>query len=321
MQNGAGPRSSGAQTRYWIFTYNNPIIEPEELIERWKGPEGPCTFLVFQKERGEEGTEHYQGYCELSTRGRWSKLQRCLPSGQFPHFERRMGTQSQAIEYVTKEDTRIAGPFQWGEPSPDRPGRRNDLEGFTRSIRSGARARDLLESHATELARYPKFYSLVLTNSRPAAREQPPKIELLVGPPGCGKTRYVWDKHGESNDFYVAPISTSGFWMDGYDGHKYCLLDDFGGRASKISAVQLLRLLDRYPLLVPYKGGYTWWYPEVVYITSNYHPNQWYDWSGRHASFAALQRRITVVRKWNDDFESSVFEEEDGVARYFNEEQ
>jgi len=52
----------GGRYRNWVFTLNNPAyaLTPEvDLVG------SPCTFLVWQLEAGNEGTEHYQGYMEL----------------------------------------------------------------------------------------------------------------------------------------------------------------------------------------------------------------------------------------------------------------
>lgn len=55
-----GPSSSRAapQSTRWCFTINNPkdfMLTPEDVMS-WN-----CRYLCFQKEVGEEGTEHYQG--------------------------------------------------------------------------------------------------------------------------------------------------------------------------------------------------------------------------------------------------------------------
>lgn len=41
-------------------------------------------------------------------------------------------------------------------------------------------------------------------------------------------------------------------------------------------AKQFKRIIDGYPLLVQYKGGFMNWSPELVVITSNEDPSNWY---------------------------------------------
>lgn len=52
----------GGRYRNWVFTLNNPAyaLTPDINLVG-----SACTFLVWQLEAGDEGTEHYQGYLEL----------------------------------------------------------------------------------------------------------------------------------------------------------------------------------------------------------------------------------------------------------------
>lgn len=70
-------------------------------------------------------------------------------------------------------------------------------------------------------------------------------------------------------------------WYDGYYGQPVALIDEFAGKASRIALAQLLRILDRYPIRVPFKGGFIPFIPKKIYITSNVHPSQWYDYTSR----------------------------------------
>ena len=79
-------------------------------------------------------------------------------------------------------------------------------------------------------------------------------------------------------------------------GQSTVLIDDFAGN---VGLTQLLQILDRYPVQVPVKGGFVWWCPNVIIITTNVPLEQWYDYSSRQDSLAALQRRITHRRDFN----------------------
>jgi len=50
------------QARCWCFTLNNP--EEELAVNEWDG----IAYAVWQLEIGEEGTVHYQGYVNFSSR-------------------------------------------------------------------------------------------------------------------------------------------------------------------------------------------------------------------------------------------------------------
>jgi hypothetical protein len=70
------------------------------------------------------------------------------------------------------------------------------------------------------------------------------------------------------------------------------LIDDFNGDEYAITF--MLRLLDRYPMQVPVKGGFRQWSPSVILVTSNIHPRDWYA-DATQAHRDALLRRITDI--------------------------
>lgn len=283
--------SGTGQYKYVVFTLNNPGEEPIPFNEE------KMSYLVYQREVAPEtGTEHYQGYCELKARMRFNPL-KALLGGDRVHIERRRGSAQQAADYCKKEESRKEGctTQEFGTISFSQQGKRNDLEEFKNEVLSGTkRKRDLIDDHAGTFARYPKFYDTLTSINRPT-REEDLQVILHIGETGLGKTRRVFDTCGESPELYVAPLSNGTTWFDAYDRHKTVLLDDFAGASSHTTLVSLLRLLDRYPVLVPTKGGHTWWCPSTIYITTNILPKDWYKWENRGEQYKALARRITKV--------------------------
>ncbi len=90
------------------FTLNNPSDPIPFDVEK-------MDYLVYQKEVGRNGTPHFQGYCEFKTKKRLAAVKELL-GGDSVHIERRMGTQEAAIRYCKKDDSRVAGPWEFGEP-------------------------------------------------------------------------------------------------------------------------------------------------------------------------------------------------------------
>ncbi len=81
----------------------------------WDGPAiADLRYGIYQLERGAEGTEHWQGYLEFSVTKRLAALRR-IHGLAGAHFERRRGTADEARNYCRKEDTRLAGPYEFGE--------------------------------------------------------------------------------------------------------------------------------------------------------------------------------------------------------------
>ncbi len=278
-----------AQLRCVCFTLNNP----EGLIDF---DHHKMDYLVFQEEIGESGTYHFQGYCEFTKRLTFNTA-KALLGGATVHLERRRGSQAQAIAYCKDPAKRVdhTEPYEFGEPA--KQGKRVDLEGFKNAIQEGAKLRDLIEDHWMVVARYPKFYQTLTLMNRPR-RCTDLVVTLLIGDTGLGKTRAIEQEHGESTEFWRCPLNNGTMWFDTYDGQSIVLLDDFGGAASHVTLCTLLQLLDRYPILVPTKGGHTWWMPNEVFVTTNILPKLWYKWNDRIHQYHALARRFHKVHEY-----------------------
>ncbi len=278
-----------ARYRNVMFT----IATPEGLIEFLPDK---MEYIVYQEEISESGLYHFQGYCEFADQVSLAQAKQYL-GDRTAHIERRMGSQAQAIAYCTKESTRVAASEPYSEGTPRTQGKRTDIEGFKGAVMRGDRLRDLLDDHWGVIARYPKFYQ-TLTFLRRPIRTVDLKVHLLIGPTGTGKTRFVEELYGNTQDFYVGALNNGTMWFDGYDGQGTVLLDDFSGAASHFPLCSLLRLLDRYPILVPTKGGHTWWMPDAVFVTTNILPSLWYKWENRGEQYKALARRFHKVSEY-----------------------
>ncbi len=245
------------------FTLNNPedmIMFDHEEME----------YLLYQEETGENGTYHFQGYCEFK-RQRSLNQAKALLGGDTVHLEPRMGTQSQAIAYCKKPDTRVPHTVPYEDGTPRTQGKRTDLEGFKEAVLGGARQCELVHDHVGVIARYPKFYQTLTSFVRPQ-RTTDLVVTLHIGDTGLGKTRAVESEFGTDPTFFRTPLSNGTPWYDGYDRHTTVLIDDFSGAASHLPLCTLLQLLDRYPLSLPIKGGHTWWLPDALHVTTNLLP-------------------------------------------------
>lgn len=102
------------RARNWIFTWNNHDMDELEVYDCFLQSEW-VEGAVWQHEEGkEEGTPHLQGYVICTVPCTMSNMKRVLDSA---HWEIRRGSHREAIEYCTKQDTRIDGP--WWYPSEE----------------------------------------------------------------------------------------------------------------------------------------------------------------------------------------------------------
>lgn len=274
------------------FTLNNPtesILFDEEKMQ----------YLVYQEEIGESGTYHFQGYCEFINQQSLGPVKSLL-GGDTVHIEPRRGSQEQAISYCKAQfnadgsEKRLVHTEPYEEGTPRQQGKRVDLIAFKDAVRDGAKLIDLVDDHTAIIAKYPKFYSTLKMLFRPS-RDVAVTVTLLIGNTGTGKTRFVFDKFGKSDELWVNPVSNGTPWYDLYDGHDIVLLDDFAGNQSHVTLCALLNILDRYPRLVPTKGSHVWWTPTQIFVTTNILPKDWYSWTNREHQYSALARRFDKV--------------------------
>ncbi len=188
-----------------------------------------------------------------------------------------------------KDDTKIQGPFEYGDWRLGGQGTRTDILAVTDRIQEGATAVDVSSEFPCTFIKYHRGIEKLVHYSE-KQRTQPPEIILLYGPTGTGKTKWCYDHHPT---LYRKPCDTR--WFDRYTGNEVLLLDDFGGAMSKMSLLYLLQLLDRYPLIVEAKGSHVNMMATTILITTNHHPRKWYDYEKRESSYDALERRIHKV--------------------------
>jgi len=224
--------------RAWCFTVNNPKSDEYQFPE--------CVrYAIWQREKGEEkATEHHQGYIEFRSPVRLSKCKTIIHSA---HWERRRGTRDEAIRYCEKEDTRIGGPWEHGDRGSGGAGRRNDLRRLKRAMDDGLSEKDIAtDDDLFEMwARYPRIYERY-NRLKTGNRNWKTKVHVYLGIPGCGKSKAVMDL---APNAYWKQRSQ---WWDGLEGNKQVVLDDYYGW---LPYDTLLRICDRYPLMVETKGG------------------------------------------------------------------
>lgn len=272
-------------SKYWLFTLNNPTISYEEL-EKLFGKE--CSYYIFQLEKGESGTPHYQGYCEFFAKKRLEALSNWK---LLAHWERRMGTATDCERYCSKEDGRIDGPWTKGIISKGQ-GNRSDLDELKRSLDEGKNQLEIAELHWASWLRYRNSITSYLQLRNSGERKWKTKVTIIIGEPGTGKSKWC------SENFEKA------YWKDpeneffcGYDGHETIILDDFYGW---LRYATMLRLMDRYPLLLNVKGSKVQCLAKNLIITSNTEPETWYkEIFKRESALTAFMRRVDEIKYFN----------------------
>lgn len=267
-------------------------IEPGELI-----PQNPgIKYAVWQMEVGSTGTSHLQGYIELSKPQRMSWIKKLL--GANVHCEKRRGTPEEARAYCMKDATRTAGPFEIGKWDKVKQGRRTDLEEVVKSAMDGDSFQEAFDKVGAGVFRFAKEFQMARVLKATKEDRVAPRVIVHYGDSGTGKT---WDAMHSVEDKREVYVKEIGEWWDGYDLHKVVVIDEFKGWLPRTT---LLRCLDSYQMNVPVKGAFTPFVPETIFITSNFHPSEWYD--NKFGDLTPLYRRITELWHYTRDAEGNV---------------
>ena len=275
----ASALATNAQTRAWCFTLNNPVRDvPTPATEdptQWG-----ASYLVYQLEQGESGTPHFQGYLYFPSNRRLAALRRLAPRA---HFEPRRGTHDQARDYCRKDEGRLDGPWEQGEPPA--PGKRNDLMLLMADVKTGMSEREIAEKYGATWARNHNAidkYRRLVTNGRSWKTQ----VTVLYGPAGTGKSRWAYQ---QNPDAY--PFRGGSYWC-GYDCHDHVVIDDYLTGTMPYGVA--LHVLDRYPLIIDIKVGSKPFVARTIVITSNYPPDTWYPNQRSEPLLRRLDRVIYI---------------------------
>ncbi len=254
--------------RNYVFTFNNPP-EHWQAQSVFENSSGNISYIAGQFEIGDSGTRHFQGLCTFSNPQGLPGCRRLLdcPTG---HFEPRKGTHTQALDYCTKEESRVPGtePQVHGTPPAETQGGRSDLLAVRAILSDGGSLADVAEFDFGSYLRYQRglasYANLVAKH-----RHEAPVVYYFYGQSGVGKSKSAWSLSGDSDRTYAIPLSAgNNVWFDGYvpGYHDTVIFDDY---YHNFRFSFLLQLLDRYPIQVPVKGGFVKFNSPRIVFTSN----------------------------------------------------
>lgn len=220
----------------YCFTINNPTDDETTVLTAPFPSEGHAYLrcIVFQKEVGESGTPHFQGYVEFLVRTSIVKA-KTYAGFERAHLERRRGSALQAADYCRKEP-RLAGPWEFGSFAL-KSGTRSDLILFKQDIDDGLTRDELWDKHPSIFARHPHYVRESLERRRVRALPVGPweprgdwqigLAELLATPPHTREVYWYYCATGNSGKSTFARnqknayIITGGKQADIYYAYQY----------------------------------------------------------------------------------------------------
>jgi hypothetical protein len=274
---------------------NSPAIDEAKcsLFERLGGD---CRYVICQLEKcPRTGRPHWQGYANFTKAFGLSRLKTMLPTA---HWEKSKGTEQDNIDYCTKDESRVAGPYSQGEPA--KPGKRTDIEIVRSRINNGDSLVEIIQDENINSYQALRAAEL-LYKYRPIPKDFKHRdVYWFHGSTASGKTRAAHMMAEEAKqDLWVSGKDL--MWFQRFHGQKWCLIDDF--RSSHCSFSFLLRLLDGYAVSVPVKGTDEIWHPDVIIVTCPVHPKYTYTkkFAQDNGNLDQLLRRITEIRLYGEE--------------------
>lgn len=248
------------------------------------------TYLGQLEEGSADGYRHWQLLIDGGNSPiRFSTLKNKLPTA---HLEPRRGPIQQAIDYVTKEETRVSE-----EPRlehgiirhSDEKGRRKDVEVVREAILEKGLSADEVFLQVPESNRMTAMVEKLVAARDRSRHTKPRQLEViwLYGPPGTGKTSLAVEMGGTS--YYRVTDYQNPF--DAYSGEEVLILDEFDG---EMRLSTLLNVLDIWPMMLPARyADRVAAYSQVV-LVSNEAPWSFYPWETQSRR-QALMRRVHQV--------------------------
>lgn len=279
-----------------MFTINNWSEQDLALLQEVTKSDD-VVGVAYQAEVGASGTPHLQGTISYKVPKRISQMKKWHPTA---HFDQRKGTRSQAVQYCTKDDTRLEGFTPVNTFKDDESGKRTDLEECKALLDAGKSLLHLAEEHFGQWCRYRNSFREYKEMRRPGRNFQTWVI-YISGPTGTGKNQwidYFLAGHGYTqSDVCVQTSSqcTTDYITQAYADQEVFVMEEYQG---KLSFGLLLAMCGDQPCYPPVKGGQRNFCPKWLIINSNHKLQELYPPAMVDPSkFMALRSRVLEVQK------------------------
>lgn len=249
-------------------------------------------YLVYQLERSPQtGRQHFQGYAVLTSDTPFSIIRKHFGWKQGDAWiKTAKGTPQQNLEYCSKTETRVDGPWEFGEiPAENdvgKQGQRNDLIAIVDKCKQQKSVSSIITDHPAECVKYIRNILTIRSFIGGGPCEQP-EFFILWGDSGTGKTESVRRKYPEA---YIK--SGSNKWWDGYDGQEVAVIDDYRS-CDGLGLREFLTIVNTLKAYVETKGGGVYLNIKKLFVTSNPPPEEWF-----YSDWTPLKRRITKQIKF-----------------------
>jgi len=264
-----------SRARTYCFTLNNYTEVEEQDVQQWT-----CEYLVYGREKGEEGTPHLQGCIKFKEKKSLAQMKKLQPRA---HWETCRSVQASTV--YCKKDGDV---FEKGTP-PQKNGGDSQQERAEKNKRlMTISLEELVESGELALTQVPlvKKARVILAQEHKPYQHDSTRGIWIYGPPGVGKTHRAREYEG------TIYIKAQNKWFDGYEGEDNIVIDDFDTKGECLSHYMKI-WSDKWSCSGEIKGGTVHLQHKRLIVTSNYHPCQ--IWTVDAVLCAAIERRFEII--------------------------
>ena len=250
-------------------------------------------ILDTGKEIGQSGTPHLQISLTLTKAVRMKWMQENM--SERAHWEKTIHLKA-AMEYCKKDKNFIEVDNR--KTKERGKGREEYLSGVWTQLREGQRLKNIMLEEPVKAAEY-QHHMERLNFLVPRRRRTKPLVTWIFGPTGTGKSDSILNMldQGELWEDTYFHNNAAYKWWDGYHGESIIILDEL--RPAHVPLNELLRQWDCMPLKVERKGGFTYYEPEEVFVTTCKDPRNFYNNidGSKDEAIDQLARRIDCVMR------------------------
>lgn len=307
---------SNNRARMWCFTLPADETKGEHLTWPMSGKDNlPIhwgsgvyfRYMKYQVERAPTtGKVHLQGYLCLKRGVRLTQLKNAY--SQRAHWEKSRGTIEDNDLYVSKEDTKLCGPFELGTRPEGGASKTRARWATVQDMAKDGNTRNQILMDMPELAPQVRGIDAILEIYKPipeVSREI--KVFYLWGPTGVGKTHHALKKFPDG--YLIRGKYQEGKSFDGYQLEKVLILDEWSPYEWPLTLMN--SLLDKWkcPLTCRYFNKYAFW--NTVVIATNAAPTECYT-ACLAAQKASFDRRITYKLEITERVDELIWEPQPG---------
>jgi len=295
------PKVKNPSKKFFNFVINNYT---DEDVQRLKEGSEDIRYISFQKEIGESGTPHLQGYLETKSNNmRFSTISKSLkcPTMAIKEVDSKFDSDNDNVRercrnYTRKkDDTYVDGPWEFGEWNPPKPGKRNDILALKEAILGGANI-DTIERDHFALYFHNDRMCEKLINKHKKIYKGPVEIHVWWGPNGRSKSWTAMRKFGYENT-YLAASFRGGILFDDYNDQETIVVDEFEG-AETMDYISFKKIFNSHTdgTSLPCRYANKPSMAKRIIFVSNKDPIYWYKKEDREGLF----RRFTSVMDWTN---------------------